>query len=91
MNKIVREHYPVSKLPEELRKEFEGVATVRLVVEETPALAGAAALEALDAEYQARLRDLAAKAPPDFGAHRDRTTIEEAVRRIRELRDEWDD
>ena len=26
MNRIVREHYPVSKLPEDLREGFEGSA-----------------------------------------------------------------
>lgn len=92
MNKITREHYPVAKLPEELRKEFEGVETVRLLVEEeSPRLTGVAAVAVMEARYGARLRKLASKAPLDFGAHRGRTTIEEAVARIRELRDEWDD
>lgn len=31
MNKITREHYPVSKLPEELRKEFAEYETVTVV------------------------------------------------------------
>ncbi|UVC09334.1 hypothetical protein IHQ71_01505 [Rhizobium sp. TH2] len=91
MNKIVREHYPVSKLPEELKKEFEGVATVRLVLEETPAISGAAALEALEAKYQAHAANLASEGPIDFSRHRGKTTIAEAVARVRELRDEWDD
>ena len=91
MNKIVREHYPVSKLPEELKKEFEGVATVRLVVEEIPALTGEAALEAFEAKYQAHAASLASEGSIDFSLHRGKTTIPEAVARIRELRDEWDD
>jgi len=33
MNKITREHYPVSKLPEDLKKEFAGFETVTLVGE----------------------------------------------------------
>ena len=33
MNKIVMEHYPVEKLPEDLRARFFGQATVRLTVE----------------------------------------------------------
>ncbi len=38
MNKIVLEHYPVEKLPEDLRARFFGQATVRLTVEnERPA------------------------------------------------------
>ena len=91
MNKIVREHYPVSQLPEDIRKEFEGTATVRLVVEEAPAITGAAALETLEARYEKHLAMLTAKGPIDFGQHRGKTSIAEAVTRIRELRDEWDD
>jgi hypothetical protein len=33
MNKIVLEHYPVDKLPEDLRARFFGATTVRLTVE----------------------------------------------------------
>ena len=33
MNRIVREHYPVSKLPEDLRKEFPGQEEVTLTLE----------------------------------------------------------
>lgn len=92
MNKIVREHYPVSKLPEELRQAFTGVETVRLVVEEeSPQLTGAAAVAAMEAKYQAHMAQLSSSGPIDYSKHRGKTTIEEAVARIRELRDEWDD
>ena len=92
MNKIVREHYPVSELPEELRKEFEGVETVRLVVEEErPQLTGAAAIAALGAKYRKHWADTAASGPIDYARHRGQTTIEEAVARVREIRDGWDD
>lgn len=33
MNRIVREHYPVSALPEDIRKEFAGQDEVTLIVE----------------------------------------------------------
>jgi hypothetical protein len=33
MNRIVREHYPAAKLPEELRAEIGGDATVRVTIE----------------------------------------------------------
>lgn len=33
MNRIVREHYPVSNLPEDLQKEFPGQDEVTLVLE----------------------------------------------------------
>lgn len=91
MNKIVREHYPVSKLPEDIRKEFEGSTTVRLIVEEAPGITAVAAMETLEAQYEKHLAMLASQGPIDFGQHRGKTSIAEAVARIRELRDEWDD
>jgi hypothetical protein len=92
LNKITREHYPVSKLPEELKKEFEGIETVRLVVEEQGREpTGAAAIATLESRYRKHWDEIAAKGPIDYTRHRDRTTIEEAVSRIRELRDDWDD
>jgi hypothetical protein len=92
VNKIVREHYPVSKLPKELRKEFEGIETVRLVVEEEqPRLTGAAAITALEAKYRKHWAEIAASGPIDYTRHRGETTIEEAVARIREIRDGDDD
>ena len=36
MNKIVRDHYPVANLPEDLREGLGDVATVRVVVESEP-------------------------------------------------------
>lgn len=32
MNKIVKEHYPASRLPEDLRKELQGDAWVRIEI-----------------------------------------------------------
>ena len=34
MNKIVREHYPVSSLPEDLRQDLDPKTYVRIVIEE---------------------------------------------------------
>lgn len=34
MNKIVREHYPVSKLPEDLRPSADPAAKVTVIIEE---------------------------------------------------------
>lgn len=78
MNKIVREHYPVSKLPADLRQGIAADASVRVTVEE----------QANDrrmsfAEIRASLEEARKNAPG--------VTVEEAVARIRELRDEWED
>lgn len=77
MNKITREHYPASKLPEDLR---EGVApgstvTVTVTVEG----------DQDSATRKRALVDLLAE------ARRARPIGDDPVARIRELRDEWDD
>jgi hypothetical protein len=98
MNKIVREHYPVANLPEDLREGLERDATVRIIVEvedvsirndverypgfkdfpmvERKPMSIADTLEAI--------RTYKAEGRPSV-------SVEEAVSRIRELRDEWDD
>jgi len=91
MNKIIREHYPVANLPEDLREGLTGHETVKIVIEEDGGLTGLAAVEAAERKYQNNLLELRARVPADFGAHRGSVTIEEAVARIRALRDEWDD
>jgi hypothetical protein len=76
MNKIIREHYPVSKLPAELRAGIAPGASVRVTIEEET-------LKPLNrAELLASLREAREQAPG--------VTLEEAVARVRELRDEWD-
>jgi hypothetical protein len=79
MNKIVREQYPASKLPEDLRGPLPPQAMVRVTVEsdETP-------IKSIKQVMQ------------DIEAARSRggwpsVSTEEAVARIRTLRDEWDD
>ena len=76
MNRIVREHYPVEKLPEDLRTELPMGVTVRLTVEaESESLPhGRVWLEDI-----LRRKALIGESADD------------PVVRIRKLRDEWDD
>lgn len=76
MNKIVREHYPASKLPAELREGIAPGASVRVVIEEERKPLNRS--EMLASLLEAR-------------KHAPGVTLEEAVARVRELRDEWDD
>lgn len=98
MNRVVREHYPVSKLPRELREGLDEGAMVRIVVEveDTPRLDDADALSGFAALADAPRRSLSAEeAVSAMAEYRKnntrRVTAEQAVARIRELRDEWDD
>ncbi len=84
MNRIVREHYPVSKLPEDIRKEFPDQEEVTLTVE-----AGASPTE-----------DRSGTPPPHGWGHFSRfrhlartnlKSTDEIVADVRALRDEWDE
>jgi hypothetical protein len=79
MNRIIREHYPVANLPDDLREGIDpgGHVTVT-VVEEEQRPSREKLVELLE---QSRLRS---RSVGDISS-------EEAVRRIRDLRDEWDD
>ncbi|CAN7559426.1 hypothetical protein [Rhizobium sp. LjRoot254] len=101
MNKITREHYPVSKLPEELKKEFEGLQTVKIVGD--PKDQGKTTAERItfrDYEHQYEemmshikpmtLKELLADREAHPEKYRGNVTPEEAVARVREIRDEWD-
>ncbi|MBA3448516.1 MAG: hypothetical protein H0T56_13110 [Pseudaminobacter sp.] len=77
MNKIVLEHYPASKLPDDLRAGMSPQAIVRVTVEEE-----AKEIPVSREELLRLMRKSQLNAPS--------TTIEEAVARIRALRDEWD-
>ncbi len=77
MNKIVLEHYPASKLPEDLRGSIAKNASVKITVEE----------ESRKPLGREELLDLMRNAQ----ANAPGTTLEEAVARIRALRDEWED
>mgnify|MGYP003433171209 CR=1 FL=1 len=77
MNKIIRDNYPVSKLPNDLRAELGDARSVRLTIEgESPQRT----LDEILAEVN-RLRTEGVIEP---------VTAEEAVARVRALRDEWD-
>ncbi len=78
MNKIVRDHYPVSQLPQDLQAEIGPAKYVRLVIENEEPGDKASREELLRLLKSAR------------GSARG-IPIEEAVSRVRALRDEWDD
>ena len=77
MNKITREHYPASKLPEDLREGVDPKSTVTVTV----TVEGVKDSESRKRTLVELLAD-ARRAPP-IG--------DDPVARIRELRDEWDD
>ena len=78
MNRIVLEHYPASKLPKDMRGEIASDASVRVVVEEEiPA-------RPMTFEELTTIIEKARKGKKSV-------TTEEAVARIRALRDEWGD
>ncbi|CAN7582598.1 hypothetical protein [Neorhizobium sp. LjRoot104] len=98
MNKIVREHYPVANLPEDLREGLERDATVRVVIESD------AVADAQDIEPDSVFKSLGMTVRKPLtieetlemidkirAEDRPSVSTEEAVARIRELRDEWDD
>ena len=78
MNKIVREHYPVSRLPQDLQNEIGEAQYVRVVIEDNEARPPLSKDEAVALLAEARQ---SAKG----------ISTEEAVARVRALRDEWDD
>lgn len=90
MNRIVREHYPVANLPEDLREGLDADAKVRVVVEvdvspqpSAPFFSSGNQKPLTIEETQLLIARIRAQDRPTVSA-------EEAVARIRELRDEWD-
>jgi hypothetical protein len=75
MNKIIRKHYPASKLTKDLRGNISPDAHVAVVIEEEP-------------EEQVSMEVLRSKIS---NLPHSTATIRDAVSRIRELRNEWDD
>lgn len=80
MNRIVREHYPVAALPEDLREGFEPDAKVRIVVEPQAA-------EITRPNEVMTLEEMFAFAR----AHFPKRSMNEIVGEIRRQRDDWDD
>jgi hypothetical protein len=78
MNRIVKEHYPVEKLPEDLREGFEPDALVTLTIEPDAQTAVTG-----EQAFQRLLSDMATWRLDGSG--------DDSVMRVRELRDEWDD
>jgi hypothetical protein len=86
MNKIVREHYPVSQLPEDLRAQFPGVETVRLVIEE-----GAAQQSDNGPLGRGEGEDFWVTLQQARTSLKEPRSLRDAVADIRALRDEWDE
>ena len=80
MNKIVREHYPVEKLPEDLRELFPGQSEVTVEI-----TAAGDAMPMTGADAIAMFRRLR-ETPSD-----QLKTMTEIVQDVRQLRDEWED
>jgi hypothetical protein len=80
VKRIVKEHYPVAELPEDLRREIGNETEVRLTIE-LRAPRSTKSLAEIFTQADALRRS---------GAIRP-VSIDEAVARIRTLRDEWDD
>ena len=74
MNKIVRDHYPLSKLPDDLRRGLDPTKDVRIVLEQVEA-------EERQIPSLEELRALRA---------RFKEAGDDPAERIRKLRDEWD-
>jgi hypothetical protein len=75
MNRIIREHYPASKLPEDLRAGVDPSSTVTVTIVE----------EEKRPEKVMTLEEIFALRRPPF------RTAEEIDEDLRRLRDEWDD
>jgi hypothetical protein len=96
MNKIVRDHYPVANLPDDLKEGLAADATARVVVEVEDRTAAShdpyPGLREFQTEPRAPLTAAELiKLIEDYQAlGHPSVTQEEAVARIRELRDEWD-
>lgn len=77
MNKIVLEHYPASKLPDDLRGPIATDASVKVTIEEEKVWTRPGRDELLALMERARRN-----AGP--------LSLDDAAKRVRELRDEWD-
>lgn len=79
MNVIVKKHYPVERLPADLKDAVGGAATVTLT------------LEPDDRGRYRSLDEIKSRLDKEKSEGRiESVTPEEAVARVRKLRDEWD-
>lgn len=85
MNKIVREHYPVEKLPEDLRELVHDASEVSLVITFTEATSSNRPPLASGADVVRQIRKLREQSS---GPTR---SMDEIVSDVRALRDEWED
>jgi hypothetical protein len=76
MNKIIRQNYPASKLPEDLRQGVDPDSTVTVTVTTE---------ELTPPEHVMSLEEIFASRRPPF------KSVEEIDAEIRRQRDEWDD
>jgi hypothetical protein len=86
MNRIVREHYPVEKLPEDLREGIPAGEQVKVIVEpERVAFEDSPLLQDLPRpERVLTLEEMFAMRRPVY------SSVEETVAHVRALRDEWE-
>ena len=85
MKKIVREHYPIANLPEDLREGFAADSTVKIVIEvEEP---GECSDLAVIERKPVMANDIMEFRRRMLLDGRPSVSMEEAVARIRELRD----
>lgn len=82
MNRLVRDHYPVSKLPEDLRAGFEGQDEVRVTIDVEAPRDDHAVTES--GQRRVTIGDLLALRTPPF------LTATQIDDHLSDLRDEWD-
>jgi hypothetical protein len=78
MNRIVKEHYPAERLPEDLREGLGADTLVRVSIE-------------VEAKPVRRTRDLVETIMRSKADGKWPLAVDDPVARIRKLRDEWDD
>lgn len=80
MSKVVKRHYPVHKLPDDLQEAVAGATSVSVTLERDDDGLQPVSLDTI------RKRIEGYRQRPDFKP----VSTEESVERIRALRDEWD-
>ena len=90
MNKIVRDHYPVDKLPEDLREGFPAHTTVRVILETVAPVSVPGLPSSLVDETPLSLQEALESIQRFKATHRPDRSPDEAVEQIRKLRDEWE-